>query len=105
VTAEEAMRNVVLHAAGKLEATLVRNLDDNRYNHGYDLPADAVMAMAYAEGVLRLLASYLRIDAAASNGQADRSDGQRPPGPRPAGRPSDAPRDASGRYVKALDPP
>jgi hypothetical protein len=58
------MRRVILHAADKLGA-VVGSTVTCRESHGpstpQEIPADALMAVAYAEAVLRMLASYLRV--------------------------------------------
>jgi hypothetical protein len=61
------MRQVILHAADKLgsakEATIHCNTNHMTHNGPtYNLPKPALTSMSYAEGVLRLLASYLKVD-------------------------------------------
>ncbi len=95
MSAEQEMRNVILHAAEKLRAVIGKDIEVGSYNNGYALPTDASTAMAYAEGVLRLLASYLAVeDAPRLNGQAE---------PQREGRVRAATgeRDEHGRFVKA----
>jgi Sigma-70, region 4 len=69
MSAQVEMRNVIEHAAAKLQRVQQRDIGESNYNHGYQLPSDAAMAMSYARGVLDLLATYLKIDEApAGNG-------------------------------------
>jgi hypothetical protein len=87
MSAQTEMRNVIEHAAAKLQRVQQREISESNYNHGYALPADTLMAMSYARGVLDLLATYLKIDEAPTrNGHAK------------SGRPPSAPRDEHGRY-------
>jgi hypothetical protein len=88
MTAEAEMRAVILHAAEKLDAAKATR------STGYNdpLPATVMVAIGYAEGILRLLASYLVIEPPKSNGHRK---GQRSP---------DWPRDEHGRYLKAGAP-
>jgi hypothetical protein len=73
VSSEAEMRSVIQHAAGQLRAVQERALEGgSRYNHGYDLPLDVVISLAYAEGIFRLLASYLKV------GGEPQANGQRP---------------------------
>lgn len=89
MSAENEMRAVMTHAADKIAAVQQRQSEHN-YNHGYALPADCNMALSYAEGVLRLLATYLKIEV-----PAPRSNGHQKLG---------RPRDEYGRYLpKAKD--
>ena len=96
MSAEQEMRNVILHAAEKLRAVIGKDIEVGSYNNGYALPTDASTAMAYAEGVLRLLASYLAVeDAPRLNGQAEpQREGGRV-------RAATGERDEHGRFVKA----
>jgi hypothetical protein len=97
MTAESEMRAVIEHAAEKLAAAkdskvICSTGHASHIQQNYYLPKDALLAIGYAEGILRLLASYLKVDAQ-SNGQ-----------PRGGGKPSDWPRDEHGRYQKAGAP-
>jgi Asp-tRNA(Asn)/Glu-tRNA(Gln) amidotransferase A subunit family amidase len=60
VSGETQMRRVIEHAAEKLLKG--RGIGIQGFNHGYPLPATTLIAMAYAEGVLNLLAAYLKVD-------------------------------------------
>jgi len=64
VSAEAEMRAVIEHAAEKLAAAKDSKVvcDRMHIKYFYSLPADVLMAFGYAEGVLRLLASYLKVD-------------------------------------------
>jgi hypothetical protein len=100
MSAESEMRAVILHAAEKLRVIQRADIEDGHYNRAYQLPADCAVAMAYAEGVLRLLASYLAVE------DAPRVNGQ--PSPQRQGgkvRSSGGQRDGSGRFIKASDEP
>jgi hypothetical protein len=55
---EAEMRQVMLHAAEKLHAA--RQIRTTGYND--PLPPMALSSMAYAEGILRLLSSYLKVE-------------------------------------------
>jgi hypothetical protein len=93
MSSETEMRNLMLHAAAKLDRVQTRELTgEHNYNHGYALPADALVAMSYAEGILRLLASYLKVEEAPAPPRVLER-------PKPAGRP-DAPRNEHGQFVK-----
>lgn len=98
MTAESEMRNVILHAAEKLRVIIGRDVGEHRYNNGYQLPSDCTAAMAYAEGMLRLLASYLSVQDAPRVG--DRADPQQDGG---RARAAKAQRDGHGRFVKQPD--
>ena len=62
---EQEMRAVMLHAAEKLAAvkdTRVRCSDNHTLPISYHVPVEVHAAVAYAEAILRLLASYLKIE-------------------------------------------
>ena len=101
MSAEQEMRNVILHAADLLrdsrDKTVACNTDHHRYGESkYFAPRAVGAASAYAEGVLRLLASYLAVeDAPRLNGQVEaRREGGRV-------RAAVGERDEHGRFVKA----
>ena len=88
---EAEMRQVILHAAEKLakakDAELV--CKGNHYEtKTYWSPREALLAMSYAEAILRLLASYLKVEpdqranATPERGwMQQRPNGDRPPEP------------------------
>jgi hypothetical protein len=59
VSAEQEMRNVILHAADSLQAAV---LDSPGRSPGYDDLMRTAVAAAEAVGVLRLLAAYLAVE-------------------------------------------
>lgn len=64
MTAEAEMRAVIAHAAEKLGKAKERTVTCS-YQHGvreYFMPHDVLVALGYAQGVLHLLASYLKVD-------------------------------------------
>jgi hypothetical protein len=67
MNSEAEMREVMLHAAEKLSAAKDATIrcDINHMNHNgpkYLMPKEVLVAVSYAEAVLRLLASYLKVD-------------------------------------------
>jgi hypothetical protein len=58
LNSEAEMRAVMLHAAEKL--SVAKNAKSTGYND--PMPANVLVALAYAEGILRLLASYLKVE-------------------------------------------
>jgi hypothetical protein len=93
MNSEAEMRAVILHAAEKL-AAVKDTTTEAPYSERRRLPADVMLAMGYAEGVLRLLASYLKVD---PDKRADATpepgwtgqqpNGHRPEPAKPSGRP------------------
>jgi hypothetical protein len=71
MSSETEMRRIILHAANQLDGALGRG--NTNFNHGYNLPPETYLAMGFAQGVLRLLATYLKVEddqpQATSNGQ------------------------------------
>jgi len=89
MASETEMRAVILHAAEKLNAAKDTSVVCNGSPHGTGRPlgltVDVYVAMAYAESILRLLASYLKVEEVA---YAARSALPMPP------------RDGQGRFLK-----
>lgn len=87
---ETEMRELMLHAAEKLKTA--RGIGDPHWNHGYTLPPLTLVAMANAEGILRLLASYLKVEETPALPRVLAR-------PKPPGRPDGA-RNEHGQFVK-----
>jgi hypothetical protein len=103
MNSEAEMRAVILHAAEKLEAAKDAKIKTG-YNEWSHMPASVLLSMGYAEGILRLLASYLKVD---PDQRADATPepgwtGQQPNGHRPPD-PAPQPVKAGGRAVEKVE--
>jgi hypothetical protein len=75
MSSEAEMRAVLLHAAEKLDAAKGATIicGEHAIDRKFLVPREAALAMGYAEGVLRLLATYLKYE-----DQPSRTNGQGP---------------------------
>lgn len=79
MSSETEMRRVIEHAADKLAAVSADPTVTCRANHGLSTPqeisVEVLTAITYAEAVLRMLGSYLRVtDPPAGSAQTERGE-------------------------------
>jgi hypothetical protein len=113
MNSEAEMRAVILHAAEKLgvakDATIRCEVNHMTHNGPkYMLPKDTLIAMSYAEAILRLLASYLKVEpdkraeATPEPGwTGQQPNGHRPEPTKPSGRPHAKP-ERNAAVVEAM---